>query len=142
MRLWPDHVQVFWKHKCFGNQVSDWLTGQPIRGLVSKLTYVSKTTSTSKTLAHDPALIVVLSGFKNNSIESATYFAWFFLPHSISQYGDSGNGIRHKITTMLGIIHNNAVFLHDRKYPIVHTNHVPSLKNMLGNTVRLFLIFG
>ena len=40
--LGPDHVQVFWKykwfwkHKSIGNQASDWLTGQPIRDLVSK----------------------------------------------------------------------------------------------------------
>ena len=45
----PDHVQVFWKHKYFGNisQLETMpLLGQPIRGLVSL------------TLAHDPALKV------------------------------------------------------------------------------------
>ena len=33
-----DHVQVFWKHKCFGNTK----TGQPIRGLVSKTLMLPK----------------------------------------------------------------------------------------------------
>ena len=36
IHLGPDHVQVFWKHKCFGN------------------------TYASKILAHDPALILVM----------------------------------------------------------------------------------
>ena len=59
----PDHVQMFWKHKCFGN-ISDRSTNQR-PGF--QLTYVSKTlmlpkhlcfqnTYASKTLAHDPAL--------------------------------------------------------------------------------------
>lgn len=43
---------------------------------------------------------------------------------------------------MLGIVHRNAVVLHETKYPNVQTNHIPKDINMLGKMVRLFLILG
>ena len=41
--------------------------------------------------------------------------------------------MRPKTTIMFGIIHKNAVVLHDSKYPAIHTNNVPAAINILGN---------
>ena len=71
-----------------------------------------------------------------------TYSAKSFLSASINQYGVSGNGIIANVNKIAGIIETKAVFLHDKKYPTTHTNHVPKAMKNAGKTVRLLLIFG
>ena len=61
---------------------------------------------------------------------------------STSQYGDSGNAMRHKDTIILGMVKILAVFLQVSKYPITQVNRNPADMNMLGIMVKLFLILG
>ena len=59
IHLGPDHVQMFWKHKCFGN-ISQ-LETRPLIGWPSESTNQRpgfQLTYVSKTLSHDPVLLV------------------------------------------------------------------------------------
>ena len=54
MHLGPDHVQVFWKQKCFGNISQLETVNQSEAWFPIDLCF--QNTYASKTLAHDPAL--------------------------------------------------------------------------------------
>ena len=75
--LGPDHVQVFWKHKGFGN-ISQ-LETRPLIGWPSSSTNQRpgfQLTYSSKTLAHDPALYIPLRLVFFHEINGKRFFRY------------------------------------------------------------------